>query len=192
MWIPRQTPCSLHPVFQARPHLWGYYQITPWTAYRDDPLPPKVMTHGMRAYFWRMPVDILVWMYRHLCLTAALIYPKLVKKKKTNTPLWASDVCVCVPEEDYEHLTSIIITYRCGKTVTNEAAELKNNRKLTCVWPFFPTFVGAEQTDLYPFKGISALKQQANIMQYVAVQEFDNLVITLVFEFLLHLNFFPT
>lgn len=39
MWIPRQTPCSLHPVSQARPHPWGYYQITLWTAYRDDSFP---------------------------------------------------------------------------------------------------------------------------------------------------------
>lgn len=37
MLIPVQTPCFLHPVSQARPHPWGYYQITLWTAYKEQP-----------------------------------------------------------------------------------------------------------------------------------------------------------
>ena len=51
-----------------------------------------------------MPVDILVWMYRHVCLTAALIYQRLVKYEHSHLGLQMS----ACSKEAYEHLTGII------------------------------------------------------------------------------------
>lgn len=39
-----------------------------------------------------MPMDIQVWIYRHICLTAALITLKLVVKSELSR--WASDECL--------------------------------------------------------------------------------------------------
>ena len=139
MWILHQTPCSHHPVSRARPHPWGYYQIIPWTAYRDAPedvaMIQKVIYDSTRPYCWRMPVDIPVWMYKHLCLKAALISVRLVVTNELSPP-WqqTSRIIIAnswgVPCNDAESNIEIVKLMEGKAAAKKHCSWTETNRKL--------------------------------------------------------------
>lgn len=154
------------------------------------------MPDSMRPYFWRMPVDILVWMYRHFALQLPLFNWSL---SRMNSLLWLQlSVCSKEDEEDYEHLTSIMLNYRLGVPYHDVASSVEVFQVMegkqwseTDHWCVIhlPAFVGAELICTH----FRAFKHWSNRQIHCSILLYRNLIFChyiFRFKFLLHLNFF--